>query len=271
MKKNILSIAFILIPGLTSLAQKTDIPAELKPFIMPGYEVLDYAKEDMNNDKLPDYILILKSKEEETMTFDNANWDAGRPLLILTRKTNGSLQAAAINHNLVLCKNCGGVMGDPYQNLNVKPGEFTVDFYGGSSWRWTESYTFRFDKIKKNWFLELHNSSYFQSGDPEATMEETFIRRNETGNIKLDEFSPYYNTDNREWKVKAVKTYFYTSPELRSKPKKAFLVKGDKLTSARNFTNFIFCTYTNRKGEITSGYILKKDLQLLQTKKPKAL
>jgi hypothetical protein len=252
-------------------AQNTEIPSELKPFVKQGYNVLDFAKEDMNADGRPDYILILKTTKEDTMSFDNPDWDASRPLLLIIRQSNGTLKSVANNSELILCRQCGGVMGDPYQGINTKPGEFTVDFYGGSSWRWSASYTFVYDKVKKNWFMQTHASSYFQSGDPETTMEESTINRDEAGDISLQNFSPYYNADSSSWKVNAAKTWFYASPELKTEPKKAYLVKGDNIVSVKNFKNFIECNYTNSKGTITSGYILKKDLTILQSRKPKAM
>ncbi|MBL0272748.1 MAG: hypothetical protein IPQ06_06645 [Chitinophagaceae bacterium] len=250
-------------------AQNPDVPEELKPFVQKGYDVLDFAKEDMNGDKLPDYILILKIEGEDTMTFNNPDSEAARPLLLIIRQPDGILKLQVSNNELVLCRQCGGVMGDPYEGLTVKPGEFRVSFYGGSSWRWTGDFTFRYDKIKKNWFLQSHVSSGFQSGDPEKTMEVTVFNRSETGDISLQNFTAYYNTDSSDWKVNVPKTFFYKSPELRSKPQKAYLVKGNKLTSYKKFKNFIECSYTNNAGTTTYGFVLIKDLLLVQAKTPK--
>ena len=246
-------------------AQNPDVPAELKPFIAKGYAAMDFAKEDMNGDKLPDYILILKVEGEDTMTFDNPDWEAARPLLLILRQPGGLLKQTVRNNELILCRQCGGVMGDPYQGLTVKPGEFIANFYGGSSWRWTGEFTFRYDKIKKNWFLQTHTSSSFQSGDPEKTMEETVINRSEIGDITLEDFTPYYNADSSTWKVNVAKTYFYSNPVLKSIPKKAYLVKGNTVTSYKKFKNFIECSFANSKGTTTYGFILKKDLLLLQS------
>ena len=48
------------------------------------------------------------------------------------------------------------------------------------------------------------------------------------------------------------------------------LVKGDRVKSWAVYRNFIQCMFENKKGEYTSGYILKKDLQRLPAQKPKA-
>lgn len=262
-----LLLMFAGLPGLR--AQDTAIPPELEPFVYKGYEPLDFVKADLNGDKLMDYLLVLKIEGEDTMTWDNPTPETVRPLLLIIRQPDRSLMQQARNEALILCRQCGGVMGDPYQGLTTKPGEFTADFYGGSSWRWTARYTFRYDKTKKNWFLLTHSSSSFQSGDPDKTMKETTINRNEIGEISLEDFSPSYNSDSSSWKVNAVKTWFYNSPNLLSKAGKTYLVKGNTITSYKKYKNFIECSFTNSKGTTTHGFILRKDLILLSANTPK--
>ena len=184
MKKLFCSIFFALYV-FASQAQVTEIPTELKPYVLQGYEVMDVVKGDLNNDKQDDYILILKTIGEDTLTFDNPDWEAPRPLLIIIRQPNGKLKSVASNTSVVLCKHCGGVMGDPYQGVTIKQGEFSINFYGGSSWRWSTDYSFKYDAIKKNWYLQSHASSSFQSGDPENTTEQSVITRSEIGDVSL--------------------------------------------------------------------------------------
>jgi hypothetical protein len=264
---------YAVIGGLLSCfginAQNTEVPSELKPFVLKGHETLDFAKADLNADKLPDYILVLKVQGEDTLTYVNENREAARPFLLVIRQPDGSLKQATRNDEIIYCKQCGGSMGDPYQGLTAKTGEFTVDFYGGSSWRWTAAYSFKYDKIKKDWFLQTHVASSFQSGDPDKTMEETVIRRNEIGDISLENFNPGYNSDSSSWKVIAPKTYFYSSPVAGTKPKNAYLVKGNTITSSKQFRNFIETWFTNSKGTTTYGFILMKDLVLMRSNPPK--
>jgi len=255
----LLSLCFI-----SAAAQNTEVPVELKPFITKGYEVMDFAKADLNGDKLEDYILLLKVQGEDTLTYENSLEDAKRPLLLIIRQADKSLKHILTNNEIVYCRQCGGVMGDPYQSITAKPGEFTLDFYGGSSWRWSEAYTFRYDNAKKDWFFQIHSSSSFHASDPDNTTDSYVINRNETGDITLKKFTPDYNNDISTWKVKAAKTYFYTSPSVSATPKKAYLVKGNEVASLKKFKTFVFCSFTNNKGVTTSGFIQQKDLQLVK-------
>ena len=243
-------------------AQDKVLPAELKPYVLQGYEMLDVAKGDLNGDNLLDYILILKTKGEDTLTFDNAEWEAARPLLLIIRQPGGGLKSAASNTELVLCRQCGGAMGDPYMGMVIKKNEFSVEAYGGSSWRWGETVTFRYEKVKKNWYLQTHAISSFQAGDPEnpKTTVNTLIGRAEIGDVSLSKYSPDYNTDTSHWKVNTAKTFFYESPNLKSVSKKPYLLKGDVVKAYKAFRNFIECSFNNSKGNITTGYILRKDL-----------
>lgn len=267
--KHILTASLLALASLRSPAQDPSVPKELQPFVPLGFTVLDFRKGDINYDKRADYVVVLRRQGEDTLMAGVSLDDPpARPLVLITRQANGKLVKAAENGELVLCRECGGVMGDPYQGVEIVPGGFKVDFYGGSSWRWADTYLFRYDRRLKKWMLEQHQSTSFHAGDPENTQHDERILRSEAGDIPLESFTPYYNADSSHWKVAASKTFFYESPELNNKPRKAYLVSGNTVQSTRRFRHFVYVSYTNDKGEITSGYLLKKDLQLLSTPRP---
>lgn len=255
--------SFIAIFIFVSNAQDKQLPKELTPFVPAGKEMLDFSKADLNGDGRADYILILKMAGEDTLSFDNTNWDAQRTLLLLTRQSNNKLKQAASNNELVLCRHCGGAMGDPYMGLSSKPGEFTLEFYGGSSWKWGQTITFHYDKVKKNWYIfrDIANSSHPEEDRYVET--QAIMERAEIGDITLQQYTINYNQDTSSYRVKAAKTFFYESPQLKSKPRKGYLLKGDIIKSYKRFSHFIECSFTGSNGSITTGYILKKDLELV--------
>jgi len=263
MPKKLLTIFIVVIFSLSLQAQEKELPKELEAYLLQGYEMLDFGKGDLNGDKLQDYILVMKTKGEDTITFENPEWEAARPVLLLLRQPGGGLKAATTNTAVIPCRLCGSMMGDPYEALVVKTNEFSFSSYGGSSWRWEQTITFRYDKIKKDWFLQTHDITSFQAGDPATTTTNTKIERSEAGDITFARYNPYYNTDSSYWQVKVTKTFFYESPNLQSKPKKAYMLKGDVVKGYKAFKNFVECTFENSKGTITTGFILKKDLVLL--------
>lgn len=255
-----LFITFVmLIAALTLYSQPPITPPEVNPFIPTGYEALDYVAGDLNSDKKKDGILILKTPGEDSVMEE----ELARPLIILIRQADGKLKQVLRNDKAIMCRHCGGVFGDPYEGVQIFDKGFNLSFYGGSSWRWGYTYEFVYRPLKKNWFLAKESQSNFHSGDPEGTMKDAVIDETELGETPLDKFnsSPVY--EDIKWKVKAVKTFFYDSPKLGSKPRKGYLMKGNIASGIRSFKNFIEVSFENSKGTFTSGYILRKDLQRL--------
>ena len=68
------------------MAPEKIVPAEARSFVLPGYELLDYIVGDMNGDKRPDALLLLKIPGEDSVRFD----EVLRPFILLTRDVNGN-------------------------------------------------------------------------------------------------------------------------------------------------------------------------------------
>lgn len=145
MKQLIWSTLIFIFPA-TILAQNV----KLVKMIPAGYNILDEEKCDINLDGYSDYIVVLEKQGDD-------NPESLRPLLIIEGRKDGSLKVVERNDNIVLCKDCGGIYGDPYQRIFVKNNYFSAEHYGGSNWRWTRIITFKYDK-KTNQYL-LHKDA----------------------------------------------------------------------------------------------------------------
>lgn len=255
MNRSLLSIA-LLLSFLTVRAQVTTLPAEAKPFVLKGYEMLDYATGDLNGDNKPDAILLLKILGEADTTDE-----VKRPLLLLIRQANGKLKQEKRNDDLVMCRQCGGVFGDPYEGITISKNGFIIDFYGGSNWRWAYHYRFGWKPAQKNWYLLSEQQVSYHSSDPDK-MKTVNIGEEELGAVTVDNYqrNEEYNSGG-DWEVTVAKTFFYDNPKLGSKPRKAYLLKGDKLSVTRVLTNFLQVSFGNDKGQYTDGFLLKKDLR----------
>lgn len=249
-----LILCFLLASSFKTMqAQDKVLPAEAALFLPAGHELLDYIAGDLNGDKKPDAILIAKITGEDTATEEEK-----RPMIILIRQANGKLKQVKRNDDVILCRQCGGVYGDPYDGTAIKNNGFTLTFYGGSSWRWGYDYTFGYKA--GDWYLLSEKQISFQSGDPETTMKETTIEQTELGDVPFEKFNASPPYEDAKWKVIAAKTYFYDVPKLGSKPRKGYLVKGNEAMQLRVLKNFVQVSYDNGKGQFTSGYVLKKNL-----------
>ncbi len=126
------------------------LPAGLKSFVLPNYDVLKFKKGDLNQDKMDDYVVVLEKQ--------NSDGDALRPLLLITRKADGTFSLAAKNDSIVSCRSCGGKF-DPLADIAIKDGFFTIEHEGGSREMWTKNITFRFNKELNTWVLHRIDES----------------------------------------------------------------------------------------------------------------
>lgn len=105
---------------------------------------------DLNLGKYQDMILVLKTIGEDA-AFDGSEYK--RPLLILIGHADKIFLLAGRNDNIVYCFQYGGVLGHPYDGLEIKKGLFTVHHFGGSNDRWSNDNTFKYSKTDSTWYL----------------------------------------------------------------------------------------------------------------------
>jgi len=154
-----------------------------------GYTVLHSASGDLNRDAYPDWVLIYR-KATEAETSDVIDHPEPRPLLLNVGQPDGSLQLAARNDKVVLCYDCGGVFGDPFSQVVIKNGFFTVEHYGGSNWRWTRLITFRYQPKARKWYLHKDGGDSYHTGDPDKV--ETVVKTTKDfGTVPFETFDCY--------------------------------------------------------------------------------
>ena len=173
----------IIITCFTSLGLLNNIRAQdLKSFIPEGYSLLDSTSGDLNKDGLKDLVLILKNNLEETRP------DTTRPLLILHGIKKKGYTLVARNDYAVLCQSCGGVFGDPYDNVVAKNNFFSVEHYGGSNWRWTRIITFKYDLKTKQYVLHRDAGISYHTSDPDKTTN-TITNKKDFGKLPFAKYN----------------------------------------------------------------------------------
>ncbi|HEX6373974.1 MAG TPA: hypothetical protein VF006_33910 [Longimicrobium sp.] len=166
----------------------TRIPAELRPFVLPGTRALCAAGADLNGDGLRDYVLVLEKVDEDTA--GSLLSQAQRPLLVVLRRPGGTLHVAARNDRVVYCAGCGGVFGDPFEGVEVGTATFTVLHYGGSAWRWRADYTFRYAPRARTWRLTKVVELSYHTLDLDKMEETIFVAPDDFGDVDLADFHP---------------------------------------------------------------------------------
>jgi hypothetical protein len=135
-------------------AVKQTLTKQFSRFIAKGYTVFDTATSDFNTDGLTDMLLVTTNKSE---------MNDSRKLMILQKNSAGYL-ISAICDNAILCKECGGIFGDPYAGISFKKNVLNINHYGGSAWRWSSNFTFRFQN--KRWeLIGIYQDYYWNMDD----------------------------------------------------------------------------------------------------------
>jgi len=159
------------------------LPEELRPFVESGRVVIGLAQADLNGDGSNDAILVLeqaKQSDEE---------EGERTLLILTRGADNRLTIAKRSEKAVLCRQCGGVMGDPFDSLEAGPGTFALNHMGGSAWRWSKNFKFAYSKRDQTWQLVQAEEVSFHASDPKKSMKKELLKPpKDFGKIDIADF-----------------------------------------------------------------------------------
>jgi hypothetical protein len=156
MNRQILTISTIALlfyfesTGQIKKSDKIVLPEQIQKFIPIGYTLLDTAIGDLNLDNFKDLILVLKDTDEKDK-IDTIGFK--RPLLILLGHADKSFTLAGRNDDVVYCRDCGGVFGDPYDGIEIRKGTFTINHFGGSNDRWSNEIIFKYSPTNKKWYL----------------------------------------------------------------------------------------------------------------------
>jgi hypothetical protein len=176
-------------PTQAPRAPTPPLPAAIRRALLAGYTVLDAAKGDLNRDAVPDWLVVLH-RPDEAKTSDVIDHPTKRPLLVFVGGAGGTYTLAARADNAVYCVDCGGMMGDPFMDLVIKKGYFTVEHYGGSAQRWTRLVTFKYDPAARTWLLHRDSHEHFYALDPEhGTTSATTTK--DFGRVPLAKFDIY--------------------------------------------------------------------------------
>lgn len=134
----------------------------IQTHLIPKYKLLYLVQGHLNNDKHLDILLALHH-EKETST----NKQLVRPALLLINNGKGQYKMVARSDQAISCYACGGRTGDPFDKIIVKPGEFSIlHREGGGQYRVKYSATFKYNTIKRNWFLQQIHMSSFKHNTP---------------------------------------------------------------------------------------------------------
>ena len=159
----------------------------INAYVPKDFSVADQYDADINQDGFNDKILVLTDKREGLP----AQTEEGhRRLLVILLGTNEGFTKVFEADRVVYCKTCGGMMGDPYVRIAIKPPFFTVEHYGGSAWRWKRYTTFKYSKEQKIFFLHKDGHEFFHASLPNKIQKIIQTSKN-FGRVEIQDFDIY--------------------------------------------------------------------------------
>lgn len=185
LNKILLFLTFCCTPVVISAQNSAlRIPAEVREFIETDAAPIALEKADLNGDGRTDFLVAT----ERAHIAGEESPGNQRLLFILLRGADGKLKPSDRSETVIYCKSCG-VMGDPFAGVEVRRGSFTVNNYGGSNLRWSESYQFDYSRRDKTWQLVRVVSETFNALAPKKIKTKILTPKN-FGKINLVDFDP---------------------------------------------------------------------------------
>lgn len=148
------------------------LPVEVAALVPRGHELLSQATGDLNLDGRPDLAIVVRIPGDADFGPIPDDEFPPRPVLLFVAAPDGTMQLAARGDDVALCGRCGGMSGDPFNDITIGPGTISVNHSGGSAWRWAHSPKFAYDIVEDDWVLTGIDASHFHASDPENTFED---------------------------------------------------------------------------------------------------
>ncbi|NJK44870.1 MAG: VCBS repeat-containing protein [Pleurocapsa sp. SU_196_0] len=146
-----------------AVAVEARITTDLQRELPTRHAVMRVYTGDINGDGRPDVVLLARSWDEAN------NPDTPRPLLLLLRDQRGRLQRVTRADQVLRCRACGGVAGDPWARRDqyrakvvIAPGRLTVLEFVGSGWRGWRITTFVW-RGSRLWVAECRGKTWHTS------------------------------------------------------------------------------------------------------------
>jgi hypothetical protein len=166
-------------PASAGVAPAVD--AALARFAPAGTVLRASARGDLDADGDEDALIVVEREDADAAT-------SPRALLLLRRDAAGALQEAMAGPDAILCRKCGGMMGDPLQGMRAGRGEFTLRFEGGSRELWSSEFRFEYARDRETWRLAGITHGGFDRSDGKGA--ERRLTAADFGDVPLASFDP---------------------------------------------------------------------------------
>lgn len=155
---------------------------DVHELVPEGYTLFKTFKGDLNKDEYEDMVLVMNA-------IDTNDEMLNRGVMLVTTDKDGNMSRVAFNKAAAYCPDCGGAMGDPFVDVVIKDGYFTIEHMGGSREMWTDDPTFKYSADKNAWFLHRRSKQVVDRLDPEGEgSSQTMLTTKDFGEVRFEDF-----------------------------------------------------------------------------------
>lgn len=127
----------LFLPGL-ALGQVMTVKGNMARLIPvpPKYTIVDSTQGDLDQDGVDELVVAYNTAPEDEIH--------GVPReLIIYKQQNGVWTFWKCSREALFGSKDGGMMGDPYGDMEIADGHLSITQNGGSSWKWSQTDTYR--------------------------------------------------------------------------------------------------------------------------------
>lgn len=117
-----------------------------------NYVMIDSVSGDLDNDGIKELVVAYNTKAEDDF------YESIPRELCIYKMQNGQWAVWKISQQALYGSRDGGMMGDPFDNIEIKNGILLVSQAGGSSWKWGHTDKYRYQDGE--FYLIGYTSSY---------------------------------------------------------------------------------------------------------------
>lgn len=153
-----------------------------------NYTKIEEYKGDLNRDGKTDKIIVY----EKDCDTENPKIKCRRTAIFIAK--NNGYELFAFNDNVIQCSDCGGAgVGDPFQDIVIKNGYFSIENLFGACHKTFEVITFKYDKEKNNFYLYKIGTEDYSCREEanlngEIKSTQTIKTKNNFGVITFEEY-----------------------------------------------------------------------------------
>lgn len=134
---------------------------KLVSFVPKEWSVIDSVSFDFNNDSCKDYVVVIEKDTKINFIANLAGdttemFDKPRVLLVLCGSDNG-FKLNCQSNNMIALSDQGGMMGDPFEGIEIIDNNICASYFGGSNTKWNLTHCFSY--VDGRWVLQNVSSS----------------------------------------------------------------------------------------------------------------